>query len=44
MGVAVPQAPGVQNSIKSSVTGPSLLVNCLLEIKVQGEPPLNNIT
>ena len=35
-------SPGVQNPLKSSVTGPSLLVNCYLEIKFQnnqGEPP-----
>ena len=35
-------APGVQNPFKSSVTGPSLLDNCYLEIKFhkkkQGEP------
>ena len=35
-------APGVRNPLKSLVTGPSLLVNCYLEIKFQnnqGEPP-----
>ena len=26
-------SPGVRNPLKSSVTGPSLLVNCYLEIK-----------
>ena len=43
MGVAVQRAPVVTQSpepLKSSVTGPSLLVNCYLEIKFQGEPPL----
>ena len=33
MGVAVPRAPGVRNLLKSLVMGPSLLVNCYLEIK-----------
>ena len=33
MGVAVPRAPGVRKTLKSSVTDPSLLVNCYLEIK-----------
>ena len=28
-----PWSPGVRNPLKSSVTGPSLLVNCYLEIK-----------
>ena len=27
-------SPGVRNPLKSSVTGPSLLVNCYLEIKL----------
>ena len=35
---------GVQNPLKSSVTGPSLLVNCYLEIKfhkiIRVNPPL----
>ena len=32
---------GVRNPLKSSVTGPSLLVNCYLEVSQnnQGEPP-----
>ena len=40
-------SPGVRNPLKSSVTGPSLLVNCYLEIKfhkiirVNPPPPLN---
>ena len=40
-------SPGVWNPLKSSVTGPSLLVNCYLEIKfhkiirVNPPPPLN---
>ena len=39
-------SPGVRNPLKSSVTGPSLLVNCYLEIKfhkiirVNPPPPL----
>ena len=33
MGVAVLRAPGGRNPLKSSVTGPSLLDNCNLEIK-----------
>ena len=43
MGMAVLRAPGVRNPLKSSVTDPSFLVNCYLEIKFhkknQGEPP-----
>ena len=41
-------SPGVRNPLKSSVTGPSLLVNCYLEIKfhkiirVNPPPPLNS--
>ena len=39
-------SPGVRNPLKSSVTGPSLLVNCYLEIKfhkiIRVNPPLNN--
>ena len=39
-------SPGVRNPLKSSVTGPSLLVNCYLEIKFHkiirvNPPPLN---
>ena len=40
-------SPGVRNPLKSSVTGPSLLVNCYLEIKfhkiirVNPPPPFN---
>ena len=40
-------SPGVRNPLKSSVTGPSLSVNCYLEIKfhkiirVNPPPPLN---
>ena len=37
-------SPGVRNPLKSSVTGPSLLVNCYLEIKfhkiIRVTPPL----
>ena len=37
-------SPGVRNPLKSSVTGPSLLVNCYLEIKfhkiIRVNPPL----
>ena len=42
-------SPGVRNPLKSSVTGPSLLVNCYLEIKfhkiirVNPPPPLKCI-
>ena len=51
MGVAVPQGPvGTRSpeALKSLVMGPSLLVNCYLEIKfhkkirVNPPPPLNN--
>ena len=37
--------PRIRNALKISVTGPSFLVNCYLEIKFhknQGEPPLLN--
>ena len=33
MGVAVQRAPGVRDPLKSSVTGPCLLVDCYLQIK-----------
>ena len=40
-------SPGVRNPLKSSVTGPSLLVNCYLEIKfhkiIRVNPPLKTI-
>ena len=42
-------SPGVRNPLKSSVTGPSLLVNCYLEIKfhkiirLNPPPPLNTV-
>ena len=32
-------SPGVRNPLKSLVTGPSLLVNCYLEIRVNPPPP-----
>ena len=43
MGVAAPQAPfggWGQGPLKSSVTGPSLLVNCYLEIKFHKKIPI----
>ena len=43
MGVAAPQAPfggWGPGPLKSSVTGPSLLVNCYLEIKFHKKIPI----
>ena len=34
-------APGVRNPLKSSVTGPSLLVNCYLDIKFRKKNRVN---
>ena len=42
MGVAVPRAPGVRNPLKSLVMGPSLLVNCYLEIKFHKKIRVNH--
>ena len=47
MGVAAPRAPvggRVRNPPKSSVTGPSLLVNCYLKIKFYKKIPLKMVT
>ena len=33
MGMAVPRVTGLRDLLKSLVTGPSLLVNCFIEIK-----------
>ena len=41
MGVAAGRlAVGVRDPLKSSVTGPSLLVNCYLEIKFHKKIPI----